>query len=170
MKIRLIRYMLVVFVATAAVPVWADETGVVATMAVQKVSKDAKGREVLGAGDEARPGDVIEYAVTYENRGRGPVTGIEATVPIPPDAEYLPSTAKPVAGLASLDGVRYAPIPLTRVVKSADGSERRVPVPFVEYRSLRWQLGSLAAGHHVTVRARVRVSTTPSDAEKGISQ
>jgi hypothetical protein len=61
--------------------------------------------------------------------------------------------------LASTDGAQFARPPLMRAVRQPDGSERQMPVPIEEYRALRWNLGTLAAGQSEQVQARVRVNT-----------
>src|SRR5439155_26907492 len=83
-------------------------------------------------------------------------------VPSAPPAGGPPPRAgsqPPPRGLASTDAAPCAPPPLMRSVRQPDGSERRVPVPLEEYRALRWNLGTLAAGQSAQVQARVRVNT-----------
>jgi hypothetical protein len=48
-------------------------------------------------------------------------------------------------------------MPLTRMVKQADGSTRKEPVPLSDYRALRWEIGTLAAGATTAVSLRVRI-------------
>jgi uncharacterized repeat protein (TIGR01451 family) len=106
----------------------------------------------------AKPGDVLEYTVRYSNRGNAPAEALMPTMPIPVDAEYLPTGGGPKPTQASIDGIRYGNIPLRRQEKGADGVVRDVDVPLREYRALRWAVGTLGAGSEVTVRARVRVA------------
>jgi len=54
-----------------------------------------------------------------------------------------------------------------RAVRQPDGNERQVPVPIEEYRALRWNLGTLAAGQSEQVQARVRVNTALPPAAGG---
>lgn len=120
-----------------------------------------EGKEVLVSADQARPGDVIEYRVVYRNDGRSSVRDLNATLPVPGGLEYLPKTAAPAVVLASTDGRTFAPVPLVRKARTADGREEVREVPLSEYRALRWPIGSLAAKESRTVRARVRVTPLP---------
>jgi hypothetical protein len=44
-----------------------------------------------------------------------------------------------------------------RPVKQPDGTVIQQPVPWSEYRALRWSVGDLDAGKSVTVSARARL-------------
>ena len=114
--------------------------------------------EVMAAATAAKPGDLLEYTVRYTNRGDASADALSPTLPIPAGTEYRPTEAGPQPTHASLDGKSFAPIPLKRSVKGKDGLMHDVDIPAVEYRALRWSMGSLAAGKDVTVRARVRVA------------
>jgi hypothetical protein len=105
------------------------------------------------------PGDVLEYHLSYANHSAGAVSGLVAKLPIPSGTTLTDLMQVSPQAEASTDGTRYAPLPLTRVVKHADGTEQRVSVPLEEYRSLRWNLGSLPAGGIKQVHARVRVNS-----------
>jgi uncharacterized repeat protein (TIGR01451 family) len=117
----------------------------------------AEGRERLESADNVKPGDVIEYVATYRNTGTATLTGLMATVPVPSLTEYLPGSAKPAASLASVDGVQFAPLPLVRKVRLADGKEVDQPVAMREYRALRWKAGDLGAQKSVSYSVRVKV-------------
>ena len=143
----------------------AAETGtaaarpIVAHMTQMRVVTDAGGKETLQDASSIRPGDIVEYRVTYTNNGKQPVKDLVATMPLPVETEYLPKTAKPgvaIAQAAAVDG-RYAPEPLMRKVAGKTDAQ---PVPYTEYRSLRWPLGQLPAGGVTEVSARVRVLTS----------
>ena len=120
------------------------------------------GKEVFATADKARPGDVIEYRAVYRNDGKSSVRDLFATLPVPAGLEYLPKTAAPAVVLASTDGVSFAPVPLLRKERSADGREVVREVPLSEYRALRWPVGTLAAKDSRTVRARMRVAPLAS--------
>jgi uncharacterized repeat protein (TIGR01451 family) len=109
---------------------------------------------------EARPGDVIEYQVTYRNPAKTAARQVAATLPVPADGmAYLDGTASPGALQASLDGVHFAPTPLKREVMR-EGKRVSETVPPSEYKFLRWNLGDLAAGQQITVSARMRLAPT----------
>ena len=126
------------------------------TLEQHKVAKAADGREALVPATGVRPGDVIEYAATYRNTGRAPITGVQATVPIPPNTEYVAGSANPQDAKASVDGVTYAAMPLKRQVVR-DGKTVDELVPTREYRYLRWSAPQVAGEKSVTFTARVRV-------------
>ncbi|MDB5843165.1 MAG: hypothetical protein JWP79_475 [Polaromonas sp.] len=134
--------------ATAARPA----VQVVLTQA--KVVRGADGKEQLLDAASVKPGDILEYRATYKNTSDKAVQGVVATLPIPEGLEYLPASAKPGAKLvqaAAKDAV-YAAEPLSRVVAG-----KSVPVPYADYRSLRWSLGQLPAGGEAAVSARAKV-------------
>lgn len=125
-----------------------------------KVIKGATGAEQLIDAATVKPGDTLEYRATYTNTTDSAVTGLLATLPIPEGLEYQPASAKPGAGLAQAaaqDGV-FAPEPLMRQVNGV-----AVPVPYADYRALRWNLGRLPARgvSDVSVRAQVSMYVPP---------
>lgn len=141
----------------APAPAEAVQKKTVAVVLTQaKVVKDAQGKEQLVAADSVKPGDVLEYTATYTNHTGKTVSGLVANLPIPEGLEYLPKTAKPGATLvkaATKDGA-FAAEPLARVVNG-----KSEPVPYNEYRSLRWTLGQLPANGSAAVTARAKVET-----------
>lgn len=141
-----------------AVPaqVQAPSGGVESKLEVNKVVlKD--GKEVLEPAGVARPGDVLQYVASYNNKGRAGVTNLEATLPIPTNTELIIDSVKPAGAKASTGGSAFAEIPLKRKVRQANGAEFEQVVPAREYRSLRWYPGALAAGATVSFTARVKV-------------
>ena len=145
--------------ATPSAPV-AEKTVAVA-LTQWKVVTGADGKEQLLDASSVKPGDVLEYRATYTNQTGKTVSGLVADLPIPEGLEYLPRSAKPGAALvkaATKDGA-YAAEPLMR--KAANNKTE--PVPYGDYRALRWTLGQLPAGGEtaVTARARVEVVVPP---------
>ncbi len=133
-------------------------------LVAQRVVVDAKGSESFQPADQAKPGDLIEYRVAYRNPGTRGIANVLATLPLPAGLEYVPRSASPQRVRASLDGQTFAPVPLKRRVRLADGREVLRDVPAHEYRWLRWSIGTVAAGKEQTVRARARVSAAPTAA------
>jgi len=125
-----------------------------------------EGRDAFADANAARPGDVIEYLATYRNTGSSPITGLEATVPIPGNTEFVPGSARPAGARASLDGRNYADIPLKRTV-TRGGKQVEEQVPYREYRSLRWTAGELGGGKTLVFTARVRVVDDRAPGEPG---
>ena len=134
-----------------------------ATLEAHKVTRQTDGKEALAPAGEAQPGDVVEYRSIYRNVSAKTLTKVAATLPIPAGFEYIENTATARA-LASTDGKSFAPVPLMRVVKTAQGKNEMRPVPAAEYRYLRWSLGDMRAGTTSTVVARVRMSSGPVQA------
>ena len=128
-----------------------------------KVEADLQAFKVAGtklvAATSARPGEVIEYQARYTNTGGAPAQRFTPQLPVPESLVYVNSSALPGNVLASTDGKNFAPAPLMRMVKTSDGITKRVAIPLREYRFLRWQLGTLAPGQSVTVKARARVKS-----------
>ncbi len=139
---------------------WAQPAQITSELVVERV-EIVDGKTVFKPAQRSKPGDVLEYRVTYTNRTASAATGLVANLPIPAGTTLVARSELPPDVLASTDGVRFAPPPLTRVLRQSDGSTRQVPVPLEEYRTLRWNLGTLAAGHSAQVQARVQVNTVP---------
>lgn len=117
------------------------------------------GKPVLSPAGEGRPGDVLQYSATYRNTAATPAAKLLATLPVPPGTTLIQASAEPAQAMASTDGSTFAPMPLTRIVKQADGSTRKEPVPLAEYRALRWDIGALPSGASTVVSLRVRIDT-----------
>ena len=130
-----------------------------ASLQAFKVVLQKNGAEALASADVAQPGDVIEYQATYSNEGQRAATNLSATLPIPGALAYVPNTAAPAGFMASTDAQNFAPAPLKRAAKDANGKRVMVLVPFSEYRALRWNVKQLAPGADFKVSARASVPT-----------
>ena len=142
--------------ALAAAAVAHAAGGVTVELTANRVTK-SQGRDVLTPAEQARPGDLLEYRALYKNEGKAEARGLSATLPIPRGTQYVPGTALPRRVEASLDGRTFAPVPLTRKVRTADGRTVTREVPVSEYVALRWPLGALPANQSREVTARVRI-------------
>jgi len=118
------------------------------------------GEESLVSAEKAKPGEVIQYEAVYKNDGDAAVRNIAATVPIPAGLAFVEGSTKPPAAEASLDGKTFAPIPLTKEVKTEAGVLEKKLVPVAEYRALRWVINELPAGEATTVLLRARMLTS----------
>ena len=136
----------------------AQSPAVTSTLTAQRVDM-VNGKAVLKPAAQSKPGEVIEYSGIYRNAGTTAVDKLQAIVPVPAGTTFVAGSALPAAALASLDGTRFAPMPLQRTVKQPDGSERKEAVPLAEYRALRWELGTLGAGSSAQVSLRVRIDS-----------
>src|SRR5262249_48844761 len=143
----------------AARPARAGDPGTRGAVAVELTAKrvtKAQGKEVLAPADQAQPGELLEYRALYRNDGAREARGLVATLPIPRGTQYVPGSALPRRVEASLDGRTFAPAPLKRMERAADGRTLEREVPPSEYRALRWPLGVLPARQSRAVSARVR--------------
>lgn len=136
----------------------AQSSPVTSQLLAQRVEMVA-GKPVLKAAGDGKPGDVLQYSATYRNTGATTAGKLLATVPVPPGTTFIAASAEPAQAQASTDGTTFAPMPLTRLVKQADGSTRKEPVPLADYRALRWEIGSLPAGATSVVSLRVSIDS-----------
>jgi hypothetical protein len=153
-----ILFAIAVLCASAAMSALAQQPGVDAQLQARIVVKQADGKETFRAADKARPGDVVDYRVTYANATKTNVSHVMATLPIPADSMVLlAGSAVPANALVSVDGKQFAAPPLRRNVTLPDGRVEARAIPVSEYRFLRWDLGTIAAGQAKVVSARMRV-------------
>ena len=150
--------------APAAAPARAEPLQIVLT--AHRITTDASGKETATEAKSVTAGDLVEYRATYTNRGAGRIEGLVATLPIPAGLEYQAHSAMPAGALAaSGDGV-FAAEPLLRKTTDAAGREKTEPVPYADYRALRWEVAVLEPGTSVSVAARAVVPrnapTTPA--------
>src|SRR5436305_1139348 len=87
-----------------------------ARLDVHKVVRSADGRESLAAAEAVKPGDVLEYVVTYRNAGSQAVRDFAATLPIPQATELVAGSERPVGARGSIDAREFAAVPLRRQV------------------------------------------------------
>ncbi|MDY7579507.1 hypothetical protein RGU70_14405 [Herbaspirillum sp. RTI4] len=136
------------------VPALAAKSAVTVQLSQSRVVKGADGKEQLLDAKSVKPGDVIEYRVTYTNRSDKAVSGVVATLPIPVGLEYQSQSARPNAipvQAATSDQV-YGAEPLIHKIGG-----KTEPVPYADYRTLRWTIGQLAAHGQAIVSARAVV-------------
>lgn len=152
----------------ANAPTEASE-GQVRVKLTQVLVVEESGKEVLREVDTVKPGDLIEYRAVYTNKGDTPVTGLVASLPLAEGLEYVPRSARPgapVAQAAARDG-KYMVEPLTRL---EPGAKVPKPVPYAEYRALRWMLPKLAPGASAEYSVRARIaSSSAADAPVSVS-
>lgn len=156
------RLLAVVAFATALLAPAAALAGsdVSVTLSAQRVTV-SQGKESLSPAAEVKPGELVEYRAVYRNSGKDAARQLLATLPVPAGMELVGRTASPAKFEASLDGRTFAPVPLTRRVKQADGRIVTREIPVTEYRALRWTLGTLGSNASRTVSARMRVQSVP---------
>ena len=135
-----------------------------------KVTTDAKGVTKLGDASVVLPGDVIEYQATYSNRGSSALA-VTATLPVPEAVEYLRDSAKSKPNLSytvAQKDSQFAQEPLVKKFTSVGGATLSQPVPYADYRFVRWDLGRLQPNASVDVSIRAKVSqSSEGDAATG---
>ena len=161
MKLYLLTFVLSAVLSLAA---HADTGKLISQLKVWNVVTQADGAETLQPAQTVKPGDVLQYSTVYTNPGQRAVNRLVTNLPIPVGTEWVATGTVPSTVLASLDGKVFAPVPLMRKTRRADGQLVDVPVPLAEYRSLRWPEQQLAAGASFTNTARVRVISAPTPA------
>lgn len=117
-----------------------------------------QGGNALKEAKEARPGDTLEYALSYRNTGAGVAKDMQATLPIPAGTHFTGTFAGANALLASTDGRTFEAHPIMRKVKQHNGQWLEAAVPLSQYRALRWPARELAAGEQWRPSARVQVT------------
>lgn len=127
-------------------------------LTAHRVALRDDGKEALESAKTVKPGDVVQYAVVFKNTTKAPLANVAATLPIPRGTDFVAATVKPEGAMASVDGVRFEPMPLKRKVQQPDGRWIEVAVPLSEYRSLRWPARTLSAGEQFSASLRVRVT------------
>ena len=120
------------------------------------------GKPVTKLATNAKPGDVLEYRAVYANNTKSAINDLLATIPVPVGTTFIEGSATPAGPTASADTVTFALMPLIRTIKGANGVLRKEPVPLENYRAVRWNAGSLAAGQETVVSLRVLVNPTLS--------
>ena len=161
MKLYVLTFVLSAVLSLAA---HADTGKLISQLKVWNVVTQADGAETLQPAQTVKPGDVLQYSTVYTNPGQRAVNRLVTNLPIPVGTEWVATGTVPSTVLASLDGKVFAPVPLMRKTRRADGQLVDVPVPLAEYRSLRWPEQQLAAGASFTNTARVRVISAPTPA------
>lgn len=147
------------FVIAAALALYLPLQAEVKVLLIASRIITVDGTEKKEPGDKAKPGDVLEYVAEYKNPDKSAVKEVVATLPVPAGMEYVPNTAMPSQVMASTSDGNFAPVPLKRAVRGANGKVTQELVPYSEYRSLRWNLGDMSGGTSKSVRARMKVRT-----------
>ncbi len=122
----------------------ADKSPLQNSMAAYVVAMNQEGQEVLQPATEVEPGQVIEYALTYENTGTAALKDIIVTGPVPNATAYIGKSAYTAAKaelLVSIDGGKtFEKEPVKRMVKDAAGKKVQKIIPPAEYTHVRWNM------------------------------
>ena len=133
------------------------------SMAAYVVSMDQEGQEVLTAASEVEPGQVVEYALDYENTGANALKDIVVTGPVPSFTSYIAQSARTQANAAlqvSIDGgKKFESEPVKRIVTDASGKKVEKIITPGQYTHVRWIMNQpLTAGEkqHFAYRSLVK--------------
>lgn len=150
---------------TEAAPAATENRSALSAELTQMQVAIENGKEVLKPVAAIKPGDLIEYRVVYTNRSPRVVRDVAAELPIPEGLEYQAKSARPAqTAEAAVAGGVFAREPLMRDIVGG----KKEPVPYSEYRRLRWTLGQIAAGAKAEVSARARVSAGVPATQSGV--
>ena len=143
-----------------SVVVWADAPLSSQMDSYLVTSKD--GKEVVEEAEQASPGDIVEYRLTYTNNGDQPLSGLIITGPIPANTVYLENSAATQVNAdftVSIDnGDSFQAEPITKTITGENGQSKNVEVSPSDYTQVRWQpKGSLQPDQVQEYRYRVTV-------------
>ncbi|MGB9824110.1 MAG: hypothetical protein ACPLN0_06670 [Candidatus Hydrothermia bacterium] len=134
---------------------------VISNLKVYKVIKNEKGEELKVSADSVKPGDILEYELTYKNVSSNNVENLTPLMKIPDNTEFIGGSAK--SSLPSLiefsidNGRTYKKPPIFKEIIE-NGKKRRIKVPPSEYTNVRWTLRvPLKPGNEVKFYMRVKV-------------
>ena len=138
------------------------DSPVTGTMEAVKVVIGDSGKEVYLPADEARPQDVIEYRLTYANRGEEVVSKLSITDPVPVGARYVAKTAhapKSTTVQFSVDGAKsFHAWPVRVKQVDAKGKETWVDATPEMITHIRWTLsGDLAPANEISFSYRAEI-------------
>ncbi len=108
-------------------------------LTANKVVKTPEGKVSYLPVSTAPKGTVIQYRANYTNTINQDINDLAVVLPIPANMVFN-GEAMPASAQASIDGKNYAEMPLMRRVNG-----KLVPIPYSEYRTLRWNIKLLPA-------------------------
>lgn len=112
------------------------------SMAAYVVSMNQEGQEVLETATEVEPGQVVEYALNYENTGNTALKDIVVTGPVPAFTNYIAQSADTRANATlqvSIDGgKKFESEPVKRTFTDTSGNKIEKIIPPGQYTHVRW--------------------------------
>ena len=101
-------------------------------------------KESLKTADNVKPDELVEYQLTYVNKGTENINGLTVVGPVPEGTSYVSDTANAdVAAslLVSIDGGKtFESEPVVRVETKSSGEVVEKVIPPTEYTHLKWQV------------------------------
>lgn len=138
---------LIAGLALAMVAIPASAEALSSEFSFRVVATGADGKEQLVERSAVRPGEVIHYQISHENRTDAAMSGIVIAAPVPAGVILaIDSATTSVAAVFEVqadldpeeDGLEWSTLPATRLVAGADGSLREEPLPASEIAAVRW--------------------------------
>lgn len=100
-------------------------------------------KEKLKAANEVEPDQLVEYQLTYTNKGDSTINGLTVVGPVPKGTTYVSNTANAdvsAALLVSIDGGKtFEPEPVVRLVTKESGEVVEKLIPAEQYTHLQWK-------------------------------
>ncbi len=107
------------------------------------VVENKDNKETLLAAKEVEPNQLVEYQLTYTNKGDSNINGLTVVGPVPEGTSYVSNTANADVAAAlqvSIDGGKtFEPEPVIRLEKKASGEVVEKVVPPEQYTHLKWK-------------------------------
>ena len=100
-------------------------------------------KEKLSAATDVEPNQLVEYQLTYTNKGESNINGLTVVGPVPEGTSYVSDTASAdVAAelLVSIDGGQtFETEPVVRLETKTSGEVVEKIIPPEQYTHLKWQ-------------------------------
>lgn len=121
------------------------------------ITVDESGEETKTQSEDASPGEMVEYVLSYENTGEGELSGLVISAPVPVAMTFVAGSAmteEDATFEVSVDeGATWSTTP---VMIATDDGEKEVPVS--EYDFVRWMpKGAIEGGERWDFTYRVTV-------------
>jgi len=121
-------------------------------------------KESLVAASDVEPNELVEYQLTYVNKGDANINGLTVVGPVPTGTMYVSDTATADVDaelLVSIDGGKtFEAEPVIRTETKDNGEVVEVVIPPEQYTHLRWKAGSAITAdggtQFYTYRVRVK--------------
>lgn len=118
------------------------------------------GEEELIEATSVKPGDIIEYQLTYTNQTGGGITNLRPVLPIPQGMMFIEETANPSIHAVSIsEDQLFRKPPLFKEVTLPNGSKSQIKISAKEYRYLQWLQEEMDSNEQVMFTARLKVIT-----------
>jgi len=100
-------------------------------------------KEKLSAATDVEPNQLVEYQLTYTNKGESKINGLTVVGPVPEGTSYVSDTANADVSaslLVSIDGGKtFEAEPVIRLETKSSGEVVEKIIPPEQYTHLKWQ-------------------------------